>query len=58
MGCGITGYRNAKLKREFEQFTNEMSQLLCKDLPANPCSRMGVGELCSPLDDHLKRKRL
>jgi hypothetical protein len=51
MERGITSYCNAKLEIELEQFTNEMSQLLCKDLPANPCSRMGVG-------DHLKRKML
>ncbi|MDR3074401.1 MAG: glycosyltransferase family 4 protein [Deltaproteobacteria bacterium] len=34
-----------------EHFTPEM---LCKDLP-NPCREMGVGEVCPPLNDRLKR---
>jgi hypothetical protein len=28
-----------------EQLTNEMSQLLCKDLPAHPCRQMSAGDL-------------
>ena len=39
---------------QLEQFTNEMSEPLCKDLSANPCHEIGVGELCSPLNDYFK----
>ncbi|MDR1685147.1 MAG: zinc/iron-chelating domain-containing protein [Desulfovibrio sp.] len=40
----------ARLRREWglEHFTNEMSELLCKDLPANPCRETGAGGLCPP----------
>jgi hypothetical protein len=38
-----------------EQFTNEISELLCKDLPANPCRETGAGWLCRPSGDCFKR---
>ena len=33
--------------QSLEQITNEMSELLCKDLPVNPCREIGVSGLCS-----------
>jgi hypothetical protein len=39
-----------------EQFNFEKVELLCKDLPVNPCRAMVAGELCSPLSNHLKAK--
>jgi hypothetical protein len=41
-----------------EQFTNKTSELLCKDLFANPCREMLAGGLCPPLSKHFKRKIL
>ena len=37
-----------------EQINFEKVYLLCKDLRANPCHEMIVGELGSPLSKHLK----
>ena len=41
--------------RVLDHFTLEM---LCKDLPANPCREMLVGGFCPALRKHLKRKML
>ena len=41
-----------------EQINFEKVYLLCKDLPANPCHEMLVGELGSPLSKHFKVKML
>ena len=45
-------------KKPLEQITFEKIYLLCKDLSANPCHEMLVGELCLPLSEHLKVKML
>ncbi len=34
----------SKVEGVLEQFTNEVSQLLCKDLPANPCHDNSAGK--------------
>jgi hypothetical protein len=41
-----------------EQINFEKVYLLCKDLSANPCHEMLVGELCLPLSKHFKVKML
>ena len=41
-----------------EQINFEKVYLLCKDLSANPCHEMLVGELGLPLSKHFKVKRL
>jgi len=41
-----------------EQSNFEKAYLLCKDLSANPCHEMLVGELFLPLSKHLKVKML
>ena len=41
-----------------EQINFEKVYLLCKDLPANPCHEMLVGELGSLLSKHFKVKML
>jgi hypothetical protein len=38
---------------DIEQINFEKVYLLCKDLFANPCRQLGVGELGSPLSDYL-----
>jgi hypothetical protein len=44
--------------RFLEQINFEKVYLLCKDLSANPCHEMLVGELGSPLSKHFKVKML
>ena len=41
-----------------ERINFEKVYPLCKDLPANPCHEMLVGELGSPLSKHFKVKML
>ncbi|MEG6502773.1 hypothetical protein V6C07_06930, partial [Desulfovibrio sp. 1214_IL3152] len=35
-----------------EQFTNEMSSLLCKDFQENPCHEMRAGRLLPAVNEH------
>jgi hypothetical protein len=44
--------------KNLELLAIENSKTLCKNLPANPCREIGVGWLCQPLSDNLKRGRL
>ena len=52
------GLLKTELVRSLEQINFEKVYLLCKDLPANPCHEMLVGELGSPLRKHFKVKML
>jgi len=45
-------------KSILEQINFEKVYLLCKDLSANPCREMLVGELGLPLSKHFKVKML
>jgi hypothetical protein len=47
--CGIAWQNIATANSlSIEQFTNETSKLLGKDLWANPCRETGAGGLCPP----------
>jgi Uncharacterized conserved protein len=43
-----------QISHRLDQLTNEMSELLCKDLSTNPCHEIGLGRLCLPLSDYFK----
>jgi hypothetical protein len=43
----LTG-QYVRQRRKSERFTNETSEPLRKDLPANPCRETGEGGLCPP----------
>ena len=43
-------YRKAVL----EQFTNEMNELLCRDLQENPCHEMRAGRLLPAVREHFE----
>ncbi|MDR1490680.1 MAG: hypothetical protein LBS65_09425, partial [Desulfovibrio sp.] len=45
-GAGKSGVKPETPR--LEQFTNETSELLCKDLRANPCRETGAGGHCPP----------
>jgi hypothetical protein len=53
-----TGYVQFQSKHTLEQINFEKVYLLCKDLSANPCHEMLVGELGLPLSKHFKVKML
>jgi len=55
---GAAGRAAERILQDLERINVEKVYPLSKDLSANPCHEMIVGELSSPLSKHLKVKRL